>query len=289
MVAVGGLIRGADSSGSWSAVTAAPHGALGGTVHRYGGFHESRGGPVVRTELPSTDIVLVLDLTRNLAVGRPSPPTLSPDGVVAGVGRTSLSTRHPGDQVALEVRMSPLAAQPLLGIPGGALSEKLVEVGELCGRAGGELLERASQLESWRERFSLLEGFLLARQRDAAPAVGPDPALVAAHRLVLHRQGDVSMRELLELTGWSRRRLAVRFREQVGMTPKGFARLARFRHAERLLRSPGHRSLASIALTCGYCDQAHLNRDFRDLAGCTPTAHLTHLRSDPAAADMAAG
>src|SRR4028119_2393032 len=54
------------------------------------------------------------------------------------------------------------------------------------------------------------------------------------------------------------------------MTPKAFARLARFRHAERLLRSPGHRSLASIALTCGYCDQAHLNRDFRDLAGCPP-------------------
>ena len=73
------------------------------------------------------------------------------------------------------------------------------------------------------------------------------------------------------------------------MTPKAFARLARFRHAERLLRSPGHRSLASIALTCGYYDQAHLNRDFRDLAGCTPTAYLTHLRNDPAAAGMAAG
>lgn len=130
---------------------------------------------------------------------------------------------------------------------------------------------------------------LLARRRDAADAVDADPALVAAHRLLLDREGDVSMRELLELTGWSRRRLAGRFREHVGMTPKALARLARFRHAERLLRAPGHRSITSVALTCGYYDQAHLNRDYRELAGCTPTAHLAQLLADPAAAGIATG
>lgn len=206
--------------------------------------------------------------------------------MVAGLGRTPVSTSHPGLQVALEVRLPALSAHALLGVPGGALSEQVVDVSELWGRAGSELLERARQMQTWTERFALLEHLLLARQRDAAGSVDADPALAAAHRLLLVREGDVSMRELLELTGWSRRRLAHRFREHVGMTPKAMARLARFRRAERLLRAPSHRSIASVALTCGYYDQAHLNRDFRELAGCPPTAHLAQLHADPSAAGM---
>ena len=33
-------------------------------------------------------------------------------------------------------------------------------------------------------------------------------------------------------------------------------------------------SLAQVALECGYYDQAHLNRDFRDFAGTTPSAYI---------------
>lgn len=283
------MVQGGDESGSWQAVTAAPHAALGDAVHSYGGFRESGSDPVVRRELPTTDVVLVLDLTQNLVVGRSSTLTPSQAGVVAGLGRTRVATRHPGVHAALEVRLSAWSTQALLGVPGRVLSEQLVDVRELWGRAAVELLERAQQLDGWPERFGLIEDALLARRRGSDDSVDADPVLVAAHRLLLDREGDVSMRELLDLTGWSRRRLADRFREHVGMTPKALARLARFRHAERLLRTPGHRSIASVALTCGYFDQAHLNRDFRELAGCTPTEHLAQVRADPLSANVNAG
>lgn len=286
MVAVGRTTRGGDASRSWLAVTATPHAALAGAVRGYGGFHESSIRPVLRRELPATDVVVVLDLTGSLRVERPCSPSQSAAGVVAGVGRTPVSTRHSGEQVALEIRMSALAARSLLGASSGELSDRVVDAGELWGRAGNEVLERARQLQTWPERFALVEDVLLRRQRDHAGTVDADPSLAAAHGLLVDREGDLSMQELLDITGWGRRRLADRFREQVGMTPKALARLARFRHAERLLRSPGHRSIASVALTCGYYDQAHLNRDFRELAGCTPTAHLATLRADPATAGM---
>jgi AraC-like DNA-binding protein len=76
----------------------------------------------------------------------------------------------------------------------------------------------------------------------------PDPELEAAWRRLEDSAGRLRIGELQADTGWSRRRLADRFRQQLGLTPK--------------------------ALACGYYDQAHLNREFRALAGCTPTDYV---------------
>jgi AraC-like DNA-binding protein len=50
-----------------------------------------------------------------------------------------------------------------------------------------------------------------------------------------------------------------------------FGRILRFQRAARDLARPDGPSLCEIALDCGYYDQAHLNRDFREFAGRTPT------------------
>jgi len=71
--------------------------------------------------------------------------------------------------------------------------------------------------------------------------------------------------------GWSRRHLLGRFREHTGLPPKVFARILRFQRAAALMTRPGGPSLCEIALDCGYYDQAHLNRDFREFSGRTPT------------------
>jgi AraC-like DNA-binding protein len=46
----------------------------------------------------------------------------------------------------------------------------------------------------------------------------------------------------------------------------------RFERAVGLMRSG--RELADVAYSCGYYDQPHFNRDFRALAGTTPSDYL---------------
>jgi transcriptional regulator GlxA family with amidase domain len=51
----------------------------------------------------------------------------------------------------------------------------------------------------------------------------------------------------------------------------------RFRRAADLLASASRVPLDELAVACGYYDQSHLDRDFREFAATTPSAY----RLDP--------
>lgn len=64
------------------------------------------------------------------------------------------------------------------------------------------------------------------------------------------------------------------FRDQVGVPPKTLARIFRFERACARIRRAGNEGWGEIALACGYYDQAHFNRDFREFAATTPTEYM---------------
>ncbi len=93
----------------------------------------------------------------------------------------------------------------------------------------------------------------------------------------LQRRPSTRIATIAAEVGWSRGHLVVRFRREVGLSPKRFARVARFRTAiDRLGRAP----LATVAAECGYADQSHLTHEFRDLAGATPSAYQATFVQD---------
>ena len=89
--------------------------------------------------------------------------------------------------------------------------------------------------------------------------------------------GQARIDELARDVGWSRKHLGARFRDQVGLTPKVAARVMRFESLLARSRSRGRRTWSELAATCGYFDQAHLNRDFAEFAHTTPGAYLRDL------------
>ena len=82
---------------------------------------------------------------------------------------------------------------------------------------------------------------------------------------------------LASAAGLSPRRLHELFLREVGVPPKQLARIVRFREALAQLAGASGADLARVALESGYCDQAHLYRDFRDLAAMTPLDYLAAL------------
>ena len=50
--------------------------------------------------------------------------------------------------------------------------------------------------------------------------------------------------------------------------------MLRFERSKQLFIRPDHATLATIAAECGYADQAHMAREWRTLAGASPTQWL---------------
>ena len=110
----------------------------------------------------------------------------------------------------------------------------------------------------------------------AAVVEVPEPAgeVAWAWQRILETGGTVEVRDLAAEIGWSRRHFGERFRSELGLAPKVASRVIRFERARELLARPDRPGLADVAATCGYFDQAHLTREWRELAGCTPTTWL---------------
>jgi transcriptional regulator GlxA family with amidase domain len=124
-------------------------------------------------------------------------------------------------------------------------------------------------------RLSTLQRALLARLLAHPDAAGASPAgrlARAAVRLLDDAGGTVRIDELARTLDVSRQHLALQFREQVGLAPKTYAMVSRFRHAGALLRRHAGPQVdwAQLALDCGYYDQSHLIHEFRLFADETP-------------------
>jgi AraC-like DNA-binding protein len=155
----------------------------------------------------------------------------------------------------------------------GELARRVVDLDDLFGAAGRRLVERLEEAPDWPTRFRVIESLLVERA-----GRGPRPLATVAgawHRLVASG-GRVTVRELATELGCSRKHLAERFAQQLGLPPKTLAELIRFRRAWAALEGgQAPASLARVALDFGFYDQAHMARDFRRFAGGPPSALQT--------------
>jgi AraC family transcriptional regulator len=88
---------------------------------------------------------------------------------------------------------------------------------------------------------------------------------------------DVSLDNLATAAGLSRTTFIQRFKVSFRKTPHQYLIEARIRKAQDLLTA-GNLSLAEIALTCGFADQAHFSARFRAVTGMTPSAFRQHAK-----------
>jgi AraC-like DNA-binding protein len=183
------------------------------------------------------------------------PVTLVPTGVIDVWG----------------IRFHPWGAGLIVDAPASALTgriEDAIDVAPDLTLALERAVRETAGRVDVREAVAALCRVLLARLGDVAE---PDALSAHAARQMLQAPHATSVTDLAADAGLSVRQLERRFLATVGLSPKMFARIARFQHVCAVLDGTPEQ-LAAAALRCGYYDQSHLSRDVRDFTGSTPSA-----------------
>lgn len=249
-----------------------PHPSLRPYVRSMVGYHDVMDDRLVHHGLPSPELTVVLAFDQPLDVGWLSEPGSDRYwACVAGMHTAPALIRTHGYQHGIQLGLTPLGARAVLGVPAAALAGAMAEHSDLPAGVGTGLLAALADHSGWQDRFDVLEQWLrrrVARHRDD-PSYAVTPEVAEAWRVVLARRGQMRVDDLARLVGRSRRRLLADFRAEYGLSPKDACRIVRFDHARRLVA--GGTPLVDAAAVAGYADQAHLAREWRALAGRTPT------------------
>jgi len=163
------------------------------------------------------------------------------------------------------IRFRPGGAWPFLACPADELTGQILDFSLLRGREARELAQRIADSATWESRCEVARQWLV-------PRLDGDHTVEAAVDAIRSAHGVISVAGLAQRLGLSRRSLERRFHRQVGLLPKQLARVFRFQRAVHMREQAPAGGWPAIALECGYYDQAHLIRDFREFSGQTPAA-----------------
>lgn len=253
---------------------------------------ESSPGAAPQTVLPDLQPVMGFQYRgRVISLGNGKDTLLDLCGITGLLGEARVYRYLPGTGTVL-VRFHPWGASAFLPGPMEEVADRSVGLAALL--APGQVREVGEKLEASRndgERIQAVEGFLLSLLRSRTP----DGMIRRAVRLLRADPAGMPVKAMADTLGVSDRQLERKFKEWIGIGPKRFARLARFRSAVNALNASslpskvgqagagqaglGHSGMGQtgsgrVVVPDGYFDQAHFIKDFRAFAGTTPSSFL---------------
>jgi methylphosphotriester-DNA--protein-cysteine methyltransferase len=190
----------------------------------------------------------------------------------------------------LGVKIKPIGLFVLLHQPLDLLANQIVTPDELSVTTLQELYEQIYEANSDQARITLLNQFFLKRLLTADL---PDSLIGKALQVILQQQGNLRIDALKDQLNVHYKTLERKFKTYVGLSPKTFARIVRFKNTYKRFHGiayggaltqpvpeqPIARDDAAFFLDLGYYDQNHFIKDFKYFLYTTPSAYSQHQQS----------
>jgi AraC-like DNA-binding protein len=190
---------------------------------------------------------------------------------VSGVHTTSVLLDTSTPFSVFGVSFKPGGAFPFLPMPAGELQNVNVPIEAVWGRRAHAVCESLLEARGPAQKFQVMERALLAAARKGFDR---HRAVRYGVRALADATRSRSVASVVDDVGMSQRAFIQIFRQQVGVTPKAFARVRRFQHVLAQVEPLTAVDWTEVALSCGYFDQAHFVHDFREFSGVTPSMYL---------------
>jgi len=171
------------------------------------------------------------------------------------------------------ILFQPTGLQRLFSLPGGVIVNEHYEADMVLGPAMAHLRLQLGETRSFAERIVIADAFLAA----LIPSVDDALCVDAAVQQIVSNQGRVRILDLASHAGLGLRQFERRFADDIGISPKLYARIVRFEAAIRKRTVSSCVNWTTIAHELGYHDQMHMIHDFQLLSGESPTPLAPHL------------
>jgi AraC-like DNA-binding protein len=214
----------------------------------------------------------VFDLTGGLApLGAAHETGTAPTAFVTGATVEPTVIKLPASPHVAGIRFKPGGASAFMNIPANDISETSIPLNDIMPGFANSAADAAGETRSPTRMACALDRLLLERLHRARR-----PDALSAHAVCALGTLTPSLRidALAQVMGVTHKRLERNVKRHTGLTPKQMGRTLRFIHAVRLLDSGRSGSLADLAQCLGFTDQAHFNREFKAMAGLSPTNWL---------------
>jgi AraC-like DNA-binding protein len=200
-----------------------------------------------------------------------------PRTLLVGQMRRYLMIEPTGRVSIIGIRFKPGGAYPFLGMPQDEIAGKVFNLDAVLGSRTEELESKLRESRSAQEMARHIEAMLLERLRRFK---GEADGVTAPVESILRFGGCVSIEDLARSMGISLRQLDRRFNTRVGLPPKALCRIVRLQRALRMIeRGTPSLDWVRLALDCGYYDQPHFIKDFKEFSGKEPTSFLSEANA----------
>lgn len=156
------------------------------------------------------------------------------------------------------------------------LIDRSYSASDILGKEADAVLEQLRNTTNFKQQVAVIERFLLKRL-----VVQPVEAFDGALSILLSHNGNIPIENVAAAACLSLKQFERKCKDRIGLPPKLFARLIRFSNAYRIREANPEVSWTSICYECGYFDQMHLIRDFKEFAGVTPKIITNDLKKTP--------
>lgn len=226
--------------------------------------------------LPVINIDLVFDLSCPGTYSSGKKVERVPRYSFRGVSDEYYIVRQAGKLDMLGVSFFPGGLYSLLKSPLSEFRNRTVDLDTVIHDSVMALDQRLGATESTLHRIEALEAYLMEL---IDPGLIPPADTNRLIRTFCAQTEQLSVKSFCDQHGIGQRALERLFHVWIGVNPKAFNRINRFRWILNRLLDKRYSDLTSLAYEYGYYDQAHFIKDFRSFTGCSPSHFVNHTVS----------
>lgn len=198
--------------------------------------------------------------------------SVQPNSIITGQLTDFYDVIQTGKTAFLSIVFKPHAAKIFFDLPINELANKNIDINLILKSENKCIPEQLAIAKSHQEKIIIIEDFLISCLSEEK--LYNFIRLSKSIDLINSNFGDVRVSQLSNITCLSDKQFCRIFNDYVGLQPKNFIKIVRLQASFYYMQKFKPKSTTELAYLCGYYDQAHFIKDFKNLTGHTPHTYF---------------